>query len=85
MTGSSWGYTLRRLTADEIDANARQRVGSPSGYPRCSSARCPATPTHEATYRYVTGRKGRTTDRRQEFCDVHAAVFGDKHGIGVTA
>lgn len=55
--------------------------------PPCQGRGCYEKPLYVTRYRYVTGRGGRTTDRIQYACQVHAEAFAKKHRLtlGVAA
>lgn len=61
------------------DANGRTWPAAWS--PFCQGRGCDERPTHVTRYRYVTGRKGRTTDRIQYACPLHAEAFARRHGL----
>lgn len=44
-------------------------------------AYCDQEPRYVASYRYVTGRKGRVTSRVQSLCEEHGRRFAEKHGL----
>jgi hypothetical protein len=70
----SWGHTARRLTPAEIDY--ADRWGE-----HCGTGKCAATATHRTGYRYVTGRRGRTSDASRLACEVHAQRFAIHYGV----
>jgi hypothetical protein len=71
---SSYGHAIRALSAEEI-AN-RTRLGY-----WCSSGKCREQVACDASYRYVTGRSGRTTERNTQMCAEHGKKFAAKHGL----
>ena len=76
---TSFGHKVEALADDE----ARHWSGNPDVKgPRWNCAKCDGPPAVYATsFRYVTGRAGRTTDRWQAVCLNCAAVFAAKHGL----
>lgn len=48
---------------------------------RPGCAYCDQEPRYVASYRYVTGRKGRVTSRVQSLCEEHGRRFAEKHGL----
>jgi hypothetical protein len=77
--GRSWDHAARRLT--DAEADHADRWGR-----RCAmSPKCAAAVTTATSYRYVTGRGGRTTTSERTGCDDHAAKFAAKHSIAIAA
>lgn len=79
---SSYGHKVRRLTADEWERDRNSRGGDvhPDRM-RCGAPKCQHVFTCIASYAYVTGRAGRTTRARREYCESHAQAFAKKHGL----
>lgn len=80
---SAYGHAIVRLTKEEEYDFNRPRGGGPG---QCSEyiLRCSADTRkracHErvkwrASYRYVTGKSGRTTRSERRYCDRHALRF----------
>lgn len=69
----TWGHALRRLPEEERASCARL------GW--TCSGKCSQPATHEASYKYVTGRAGRISTRRLLKCDDHAAKFAAKYHV----
>jgi hypothetical protein len=72
---SSWGHTIRALTADEVERSKRL------GYAKCAAGKCREQRRYVTTYKYVTGRAGRVSSAQRELCGDHAAKFCRKHGL----
>lgn len=49
--------------------------------PSCSGRDCYERPVFVTRYMYVTGRRGRVTDRIQYCCKAHGEAFAKKHGL----
>jgi len=75
---NTWAHALRRMPTDEAERCLRLGWTCQGGRP------CPNPPTHEASYRFVTGRAGRTSTRRTHLCDEHAAKFAAKYDVTAT-
>lgn len=76
----SWGHTVRAMTPEE-QAWADKEFAH-ERYPRtCSAGKCDGRPTFVTTYRYVTGRGGRTSWAQRNLCEDHAIAFASKHGV----
>lgn len=94
---AGFGHAVRRLTADEInrwvelDVTLEQRWPEHAHDRRFRYAVCRATKdclgkiTHEVSYCYVTGRRGRITTAEKRVCREHAEAFAAKHGIELVA
>lgn len=89
---SSWNHTLRPFTAEELaywverEERSRERFGKPYRkeavhHYECSSPRCHNRPVFHATYDYVTGRKGRVSWARKDYCVDHARKFAAKNDL----
>lgn len=77
----SWGHKVEVLAADQA------REWSPDGnHRRWKCARCKAAPSEfRISFRYVTGRAGRVTDRSQAVCPACATKFATKYGVPMPA
>lgn len=70
----SWDHAAHAL--DEATRKQQAEWG-------CSRPRCSEPPVIAVSYRYVTGRAGRTTRRTQVLCKPHGDAFVEKHGVEV--
>jgi hypothetical protein len=61
----------------------RYYKGTKIYWTECSSPRCSERPIFEATYHYVTGRRGRVSYARKQYCRTHGERFAKKHGLEV--
>jgi hypothetical protein len=68
--GAPAGHRLEKLDAFKL---CTMQVGG--------NHRCRELAVASSFYRYVTGKKGHTTERRQDLCAYHARVFCRRHGI----
>lgn len=73
-SSTSYGHSVRMMTAHELVAYGGK------GY-KCAG-KCPEKATFEVSFRYVTGRGGRTTRRRRPACQEHAQTFVRKNDLG---
>lgn len=70
---SSYGHQIQSASLRDREANDQWG---------CMHPKCRATPIlFVASYRYVTGRKGRTTRAERFFCQVHGDAFAKKNGL----
>jgi hypothetical protein len=53
--------------------------------PNCTRPKCDAKPVYVTLYCYVTGRRGRVTDRVQYCCAEHGAAFAKKYALALPA
>lgn len=93
---SSWGHEIRALTAEETDVgrpwtctNGKRcpgRVERKMVYEWNNTEHWywdGAPALYTASYRYVTGRAGRTTYRDLRYCQPCAEKFVAKHGLAL--
>ena len=80
---SSFGHTVRKMTAGELDKVRRLTERCPEHPYQCGTLRCTASPTLVCSYRYVTGRAGRVTRADREYCQQHAEAFAKKNGVAL--
>lgn len=86
----SWGHALltERTVANYLRCDAEGHPAYERQTPATCKLSCSAL-SHTAkmpavawaTYRYVTGRAGRVTDRDVPVCSEHAQKFANRHGI----
>jgi hypothetical protein len=88
---SSYGHAIVRLTEFEEEQFNRVRGGGPGQveeYTLHCSGHSRKYPCNErvkwrATYRYITGRQGRTSTAVRHYCDRHAVRFCGVAGIRI--
>ena len=88
---AGWNHKLTPYTPEELRAweeherrcNERWPEGPRRGefWSSCSAPLCEGRPLYQATYDYVTGRAGRVSFARKEYCEKHAQGYAAKHGL----
>ena len=74
------GWTEEQLARDD-HYHREWRDGEPRPeYTHCSR-RCPNRREFEVSYRYVTGRAGRTSEQTRTVCRQHALAFAKKNSL----
>ena len=74
----SWGHQILSFTPEAITDYERKGWG-------CTVSGCEAPPRYQCSYAYVTGRRGRVTRARRDYCVEHAQKFAKKHGLELPA
>lgn len=73
------------------DPGLRGRTGDKPLWPRtwggfsCVAGRCTCPAVYRTTYRYVTGRAGRTSTAEKPACLEHGTKFAARHGLVLPA
>jgi hypothetical protein len=73
-SSTSYGHAVRRMTPQELVAYG--------GKGHKCAGKCLEKAIFEVSFRYVTGRTGRTTRRCRPACQLHAERFAVKNSLG---
>ncbi len=84
----SWNHSIVRWEAPPNHESCGARLGKGEVVPPeerittwRSSRECGRRPVYLGRYDYVTGSRGRVTDRRVPLCDLHGSAWAKKHGL----
>lgn len=84
--GKAWGHTVEAMSPEQA-ARYRELRQQTTKWRQwaCVVPRCLRVAQYRVTYRYVTGRGGRVSQARREYCREHAALFSTRHGLTMPA
>lgn len=73
-------HTLRALTEEEIADDRRADEGrARKWYSTCKRPKCTEPSRWLATWKHVTGQRGRIGKKGMKLCDRHAEQFRERH------